>query len=184
MEDKRIVALYWARSETAITETDSKYGKYLSSISFNILSNQEDVQECVNDTYHAAWNTIPPHRPSTLSTFLGKITRRLSISRWRKINADKRGGGEFPLVLDELENCVSGQDDIEEEFERQELVKILNHFLDMLPMTERRVFLCRYWYMDSIQNISQQFGFSQSKVASMLHRTRAKLRTVLEKEGY
>lgn len=184
MEDERIIALYWARSETAITETALKYGRYLSSISYNILSNQEDVQECVNDTYHDAWNAIPPHRPAVLSTFLGKITRRLSIDRWRKSNAGKRGGGELPLVLDELENCVSEHGDMEDEIERRELIKILNDFLDTLHTTERRVFLCRYWYMDSIQNISQQFGFSQSKVTSMLHRTRVKLRSVLEKEGY
>lgn len=184
MEDERIVALYWARSETAITETASKYGSYLSSISYNILKNHEDVQECVNDTYHDAWNAIPPHRPAALSTFLGKITRRISIDRWRRLSAAKRGGSELPLALNELENCVSGQGNIENEIERQELVKIFNTFLDTLHTTERRVFLCRYWYLDSIQNISLQFGFSQSKVASMLYRTRAKLRLALEKEGY
>ena len=184
MEDKQIVSLYWARSEAALKETSSKYGNYLSNIAYNILADQEDAQECVNDTYHDAWNAIPPHRPSVLSTFLGKITRRISIDRWRKRMADKRGGGEFPCALDELENCVSGYDNIENEIERQELVKTLNDFLATLSTTERRVFLCRYWYMDSIQDISRQFGFSQSKVTSMLHRTRGKLRTVLEKEGY
>ena len=125
-----------------------------------------------------------PTRPSILSTFLGKITRRLSIDRWRRLNAEKRGGGELTLTLDELECCVSGSGSVENEIERQELKKLLSDFLDTLPVTERRVFLCRYWYMDSIQSIALQFGFSQSKVASMLHRTRAKLRTVLEKEGY
>ena len=184
MDDERIVALYWSRTETAITETDSKYGSYLNSISYNILFNREDAQECVNDTYHNAWNSMPPHRPSILSTFLGKITRRISIDRWRKMRADKRGGGELNLALEELEDCVSGSGSVEDEIQRRELVKLFNVFLNTLPATERRVFLCRYWYMDSIQSIAQQFGFSQSKVASMLHRTRAKLRTVLEKEGY
>ncbi|HHY65241.1 MAG TPA: sigma-70 family RNA polymerase sigma factor [Clostridiaceae bacterium] len=184
MDDKSIVALYWSRSETAITETALKYGTYLASISSNILDSWEDAQECVNDTYKDAWNSMPPHRPSVLSTYLGKITRRISIDRWRKRNAEKRGGGELPLVLDELEDCVSGSGSIEDEIVRQELVKLFNHFLNSLPVTERRVFLCRYWYMDSIQSIARQFGFSQSKVTSMLHRTRAKLRVLLEKEGY
>lgn len=184
MDDQSIVELYWSRSENAISETDIKYGRYLNSISYNILTNHEDAQECVNDTYHNAWNAMPPDRPSVLSTFLGKITRRLSIDRWRRLNAEKRGGGELTLALDELENCVSGSGNVENEIERRELAKLFNSFLDTLPVTERRVFLCRYWYMDSIQSIAVQFGFSQSKVASMLHRTRAKLRTVLEKEGY
>ena len=181
MDDERIVALYWSRCEAAITETASKYGSYLNNISYNILVNREDAQECVNDTYHDAWNSMPPHRPSILSTFLGKITRRISIDRWRKLNAEKRGGGELTLALDELENCVSGSGSVEDEIQRRELAKLFNGFLNTLPTTERRVFLCRYWYMDSIQSIAQQFGFSQSKVASMLHRTRAKLRAVLEK---
>lgn len=184
MDDERIVALYWSRSEKAVTETDSKYGTYLNNISYNILYNSEDALECVNDTYYEAWKTMPPHRPVILSTFLGKITRQISIDRWRKTKAEKRGGGEFPLVLDELEHCVSGAGDVENEIERKELLKLVNDFLDILPATERRVFLCRYWYMDSIKSIAKQFGFTQSKVASMLHRTRAKLRAVLEKEGY
>ena len=184
MEDENIVALYWNRSENAVTETAAKYGSYLNSISFNILSNREDAQECVNDTYHDAWNSMPPHRPSILSTFLGKITRRISIDRWRKLNAKKRGGDELTLALDELGDCVSGFGRVEDELQRRELIRLFNAFLNTLPDTERRVFLCRYWYMDSIGSISQQFGFSQSKVASMLHRTRAKLRVVLEKEGY
>ena len=184
MDDARIVALYWERSDEAIPETASKFGSYLTSISQNILANREDAEECVNDTYHDAWNSMPPHRPSILSTFLGKITRRISIDRWRKLTADKRGGGELTLALDELEDCVSGIGSVEDVIERKELATLFNDFLNTLPVMERRVFLCRYWYLDSIQVIAQQFGFSRSKVASMLHRTRAKLRSVLEKEGY
>ena len=127
---------------------------------------------------------MPPHRPLVLSTFLGKITRRISIDRWRLRNAQKRGSGEIVLVLDELEDCVSGSDSVEDEMERRELAELLDSFLGTLADTERRVFLCRYWYMDSIQTIAKQFGFSQSKVTSMLYRTRGKLRTMLEKEGY
>ena len=184
MDDDRIVALYWSRSEAAITETAAKYGSYLRSISFSILGSREDAQECVNDTYHDAWNAMPPHRPSVLSASLGKITRRNSIDRWRKRNAEKRGGGELPLALEELEECVSGSGSVEDAVQRKELEQLLDRFLDTLPVTERRVFLRRYWYLDSVQSIAWQFGFSQSKTASMLHRTRAKLRALLEKEGY
>ena len=184
MEDNNIVELFWSRSESAIAETELKYGKYLHSISYRILTDAEDARECVNDTYNDAWQSMPPHRPLVLSTFLGKITRRISIDRWRMRNAQKRGGGEVVLVLDELEDCVSGSDSVEGEMERRELAELLDSFLGTLADTERRVFLCRYWYMDSIQTIAKQFGFSQSKVTSMLHRTRGKLRTMLEKEGY
>lgn len=184
MDDLRIVELFWSRDNQAITETETKYGGYLNTISYNILCDSEDAKECVNDTYHDAWNAMPPHRPSVLSTFLGKITRRISIDRFRKRNAEKRGGGEYVLALEELNECVSGSGNVENEIERRELIRLFNEFLNTLPVTERRVFLCRYWYMDSIRSIAQQFRFSESKVTSMLYRTRAKLRAVLEKEGY
>ena len=183
MEDRRIVDLYWHRNENAIAETAEKYGRYLHSIAYRILSNTEDAEECVNDTYADAWNAMPPHRPSVLSTFLGKITRRISIDLWRRRNAGKRGGGEIELVLEELEECVSGGT-VEEESERRELREKLNDFLLSLPSPERKVFLCRYWYMEPISSISQEFGYSESKVTSMLYRTRGKLRVMLEKEGY
>ena len=184
MDDERIVALYWSRCEAAITETASKYGSYLNNISYNILVNREDAQECVNDTYMDAWNTMPPNRPSVLSTFLGKITRRISIDRWRIKNAKKRGGDEITLALDELEECVGSSHDVELEVQRKELAATMHSFLDRLPQTERRIFLLRYWYLEPIRSIANQYGFSQSKVASMLHRIRGKLRKYLEKEGY
>ena len=184
MEDNLIVDLYWQRNEHAISETAAKYGKYLHSISYQILQNAEDAEECVNDTYNDAWQSMPPHRPSILSTFLGKITRRISIDLWRKYSAEKRGGGVMALALDELEECVSGTGDVETEIERQELQKKLNDFLLALPQVDRQVFMCRYWYMDSISDIAKQFAYSESKVKSMLYRTRNKLRTMLEKEGY
>ena len=184
MEDKRIVDLYWQRNERAISETDAKYGKYLHSISYQILQNAEDTEECVNDTYMDAWQTMPPHRPSILSTFLGKITRRISIDRWRKHCAEKRGGGEAALALDELEACVSGTGDVESELERHELQRKLNAFLLKLPQLERQVFMCRYWYLDSISDIAKHFACSESMIKSMLYRTRNRLRTMLEKEGY
>ncbi|MGN0403254.1 MAG: RNA polymerase sigma factor [Acetatifactor sp.] len=184
MEDNRIVDLYWQRSENAIVETATKYGKYLHSISYQILLNTEDAEECVNDTYSDAWRAMPPHRPSILATFLGKITRRISIDLWRKNSADKRGGSEITLALDELEECVSGKGNVEAEVERYELQRRLNAFLKALPRTERRVFMCRYWYMDSVSDIAKQFGYSESKIKSMLYRTRNKLRAMLQKEGY
>ena len=184
MEDNQIVELYWQRSEDAIPETAEKYGKYLHSISYRVLSDTEDAEECVNDSYVDAWNAMPPHRPSILSTFLGKITRRISIDRWRKKNAEKRGGGEITLALDELEECVSGEGSVEDEAERRELTTMIDRFLLAIPDTERRVFLCRYWYLEPVPVIAKRFAFSESKVTSMLHRTRGKLRTLLEKEGY
>lgn len=126
---------------------------------------------------------MPPQRPNILSAFLGKITRYISLDRWKSRHAKKRGGGEVPLVLDELEECISGEDSVEQEYIRQELVDTINEFLKALPEIDRKVFLCRYWYMDSIEKIAERFDFSQSKVTSMLHRTRGKLKKHLEKEG-
>lgn len=183
MEDARIVDLYWARSEAAIDETSAKYGKYCYTIAYNILANAEDSDESVNDTYLAAWNSMPPQRPSVLSSFLGKITRRISIDKWRSRNAEKRGGGEIVLALDELHDCVPFGTNVEQAVEAAELGKAIDRFVMTLPLMERRVFICRYWYLDPIASICQQFGFLQSKVKVMLHRTRNNLRNYLEKEG-
>ena len=182
MEDSKIIDLFWTRSENAILETGNKYGKYCYSIAYNILANNEDAEECVSDTYMAAWKSIPPHRPSVLAAFLGKITRRLSIDRWRSNTRDKRGGGEVTLALDELEYCVFDPHDIDKAIERKQFVRVLNRFLDSLTVTDRKIFLCRYWYMDSVSAIAGYLGFSQSKITSILFRTRKKLRAVLEQE--
>lgn len=184
MNDKSIVDLYFNRDEEAITQTDQKYGRYCYCIAYNILSNKEDAEESVSDTYMAAWRAIPLHRPPVLSTFLGKITRHISIDRWRERSAYKRGVGEVPLALEELEYCVAGMQNVELDYERKEIIRAYVKFLDTLPTTERRVFLCRYWYVESIATIADNFGFSQSKVKTMLHRTRAKLRKQLAQEGY
>ena len=183
MDDSAIIDLYWDRSETAISETSQKYGSYCFSIAYNILTNHQDAEESVSDTYLAAWNAMPPQRPAVLATFLGKITRRLSIDRWRSRHAYKRGGGELPLALEELDQCIPDRATTEQAYERKRFALVLNRFLGRLPETERRVFLCRYWYLDPIAKIAALFGFSESKVASMLHRTRRKLRAELEKEG-
>lgn len=183
MEDQGIIQLFFDRSEQAIEETDKKYGGLCFSIAYNVLDNREDSEESVSDTYLAAWNTIPPRRPNFLNAFLAKMTRHISIDRWRKRSAKKRGGGEIILALEELEDCVDAQR-VESEFAKKELTRVLNQFLLSLPETERNVFLCRYWYLDSIQTISQVSGFSQSKVTSMLYRLRGKLRKILTEEGY
>ena len=184
MEDDRIVDLYWARSEDAITETSEKYGKYCYTIAYHILSNAEDAEESVNDTYLDAWHTMPPHRPSILPAFLGKITRRISIDKWRGRTAEKRGGGEIVLALDELADCVPSGHNVAREAEAAALEKVIDDFVMSLPLTERRVFICRYWYLDPISAIAEQFGFSQSKVKMMLHRQRQKLLSVLEREVF
>jgi RNA polymerase sigma-70 factor (ECF subfamily) len=183
MDDTQIVELYWAREESAIEETEAKYGSYCYSIAQNILQNTDDAAESVNDTWLDAWNSMPPHRPFVLSTFLGKLTRRISIDKWRRTNAKKRGDGQLPLVLAELEDCISDGKSIEEETERKLLAEVIAAFVKSLPETEQKVFLCRYWYMDSVSAIASRFRFSESKVKSMLYRTREKLRVRLEKEG-
>ena len=183
MDDSKIVDLYWDRKEQAIEETQKKYGSYCYKIAYNILTSKEDAEESVNDTYMTAWNTIPPRRPSVLATFLGKITRHLSIDRWRTRSAYKRGGGQVVLALEELEECVASPESVEQTYAKKELLAAYQRFVERLPVTERRVFLLRYWYLDSIGDIAQKYGFSESKVKSMLHRTRQKLNRCLAEEG-
>ncbi len=182
MDDKSIVDLYWSRSENAIAETDKKYGKYCFRIAYNVLASNEDAEESVNDTYMKAWETIPPRCPSVLTAFLGRITRNISISRWRARSAAKRGGGEITIALEELDECIAHRQSVESAFLYQETVRAFRKFLDTLPSTERDVFLRRYFFLDPVASISEDFGFSQSKVKSMLYRTRLKLRSVLEME--
>ena len=147
MEDAQIVQLYWDRSEQAITETNRKYGAYCAGIAYGILQNREDAEETVSDSYMGAWNAMPPHRPSVLATFLGKIVRRIAIDKWRSGNRAKRGGGEIILALEELGECVPGGGSPEQEVQREELARSVNRFLDGISLWERRVFLARYWYL-------------------------------------
>ena len=183
MEDSQIVALYWARNEQALAETAAKYGSYCFSIAYNILSSREDADESVNDTYMSAWERIPPHEPAVLSAFLGKLTRRISLNKWRSKSRRKRGGGQMTLALEELSECIPGSEDVEHSIQQKELTQAIIDFLNRLPGTEREVFLCRYWYLADIRQIASGFGFTESKVKSMLHRTRIKLRTHLKEEG-
>ena len=181
-DDQKIIELYVGRSEQALSETAGKYGRYCLSIAYGILQSHEDAQECVSDAYLTVWNAIPPRRPADLGTYLGKITRNLSIDRLRTRNRDKRGGGEVPLALEELEEVVAGSDSPENEAVRKELIAGLNRFLSELTQQERYVFVRRYWYLDSLADIAKNTGFSGSKVASMLFRLRGRLKKQLIKE--
>ena len=184
MDDTQIISLYWHRSEAAIAETQTKYGAFLFSIANRILPFREDAEESVNDTYLDAWNAMPPTRPNVLSAFLGKLTRRISIDRWRSLNAAKRGGSAVTVALEELTGCVPGGSDPEVEVEAKELARAISRFLDTLPQTERRVLVMRYFHLAGIQEIADRFSMSGPRVKSMLHRTRKKLRAYLAKEGY
>lgn len=184
MDDAKIVQLYLDRDELAIPATADKYGNYCTSIANNILGNHEDAEECVNDTYLHTWNAIPPHKPAMLSTFLGKITRNLAFNRYKHNAADKRGGGELTAVLDELEECVSGNEDVEQSYEYKELVAAINEFLGTLPSEKRNMFVCRYWYADSIADIAVRFHMNQGAVSMTLNRLRSKLHDYLRKRGY
>lgn len=182
MDDKRIVDLYWERNEDAIKETSLKYGRLCTYIANNILSNNEDSEECVNDTYLAVWNIIPKQRPNKFSVFISRITRNLALKKYEYISAAKRNPSAV-TSLEELGDCVSGKDSIESEIEKKHIQITINKFLWQQIEEKRNVFIRRYWYFDSIDSICQATGFSQSKVKSMLYEMRKKLRKYLESEG-
>ncbi len=183
-EDKELIRFFFARSEKAILHTEEKYGAYCGRIAGNILRNAEDAQEAVNDTWLAAWNAIPPQVPKCMAAFLGKITRRIAINRLDARNAAKRGGGELLLALDELSECIPSCFSVEKTLEEKELAEFIQSFVKSLPKKECHVFILRYWYMEPIRYIAERMGWSEGKVKSMLLRTRKKLRTKLEMEGY
>ena len=183
MEDKQIIQLYFDRSEDAISQTALKYGKYCHTIAYNILHNFEDSEECVNDTYLKAWCTIPPHCPKILATYLGKITRNLSIDLYRHYTTEKCGGGEMPIALDELGSCISSPDSINNHLDEMVLVDILNRFLASLSAEHRKIFMRRYWYISSVKEIADDYGIIESKVKMSLLRSRNRLKAALEKEG-
>ncbi len=182
MDDGKIIELYLDRSEQAITETSRKYGRYCHYVAYSILRSDQDAEECVNDTYLRAWNAIPPHRPRRLQTFLGKITRNLSLNRWEKLSAERRGAGQIPMVLDELAECVPDGESAESAVEDMVIRDILRRFLRRLPDETRRIFVRRYWYMSSVGEIAKQYGLTENQVAVTLFRARKKLKTMLEKE--
>lgn len=184
MQDEKIVALYWKREEAAIAETKNKYERYLLKIAHNILDDVEDSQESVNDTYLAAWNSMPPNKPSVLSTYLGKLTRRISIDIFRRKNRLKRRASEYAISLAELEDCVSVRNTPEEALEVQLLADAINAFLRTQPEDARNLFIGRYYFLDSLRDVAEYCGMNESKAKSMLFRTRCSLRAYLEKEGF
>ena len=183
LEDSKIVDLYWQRSEEAIPETAVKFGGYCRTIAYNILSDEQDAEECVNETWFRAWNSMPTHRPVLLAPFLGKLTRWISMTRLRERNALRRGGGETPLVLDELSEVIPDDTDPEKQVELKELRAALRKFVGDLDDTEARVFLARCWYMTGVKEIAEKIGMTPGNVSTMLHRTRRKLQKYLKEEG-
>ena len=183
MEDYQIVDLYWARSESAITETDAKYGRYCHSIAYGILRSDEDSKECVNDTWMSAWGAMPDQRPDRLSPFLGKITRNLSLKRWERNSAKKRGAGQVPVALDEIGDCIPADGPGDRIADDIALTDVLNRFLASLKPEKRKIFMRRYWYFSPVSEIARDFGISESKVKMTLLRCRSELKKILEKEG-
>ena len=184
MEDREIIDLYWMRDESAIRETERKYGVYCRAIANNFLPVPEDQEECVSDTWLRAWNAMPPQRPAKLKAFLGRITRNLAINRLRDACSQKRGGGVQHLPLEELRELTGGNDDPLDQLEQARMSACITAFLRLLPLEKRKLFLLRYWYMESITQISDETGCSADKVRSDLYRTRKKLRNYLKKEGF
>lgn len=184
MDDAAIIDLYWARDSRAIGETGIKYGVYLTSIAMNLLGLPEDAEECVSDTYLAAWNAMPPERPGILRAFLGKITRNLALDRLKRLRAKKRGGGEPEAIFDELSEIIPGGDCPEAELDRKELLRDIEAFLRAEPPRARNIFLRRYWYADSVAAIALRYGLRENAVSAQLMRTRNKLRKYLTERGH
>lgn len=183
MDDKDIVALFNARSESAIHETSEKYDAYCRAIASRFLSDEEDISECMNDVYLGAWNSIPPHQPQCLRTYVGRITRNVACHRLERASALKRGGGEWERLLCELEECLPSDSDTEIEADARFLKEVLERFLDSLPADERWVMVRRCWYAASFAEIAAELHLREGTVKVMLHRIRKKLKVVLEKEG-
>ena len=183
MEDEEIYQLYWKRNEQAITATHEKYGGWCQGIAYRILNAREESEECVSDTYFTVWNLIPPQKPRIFRAWLGKITRNLALDRYRYLTAEKRGGTETALALEELNSCVSGVQTPEGQLDAKEVTLVIRAFLDGQPEPQRSIFLRRYWHMSSIRDIAAAYSMSESKVTSLLFRQRKQLKTMLEKAG-
>jgi len=175
MEDHAIIELYNQRSERAIAESDRKYGRYCGAVAMRILQNAEDAEECVSDTWLRSWQAIPPARPRILKAFFGKITRNLSLNRLEREHADKRGGGETRVLLDELAECIADAGAAEWSADRAVITDVLNRFLADLPEENRKVFVRRYWYMEPVSEIAASLGSGESRIKMMLQRARKEL---------
>ena len=183
LSDIDIIELYFQRDEQAIKETSAKYGKYLFTIGNNILNDRWDCEECVNDTYYTTWNRIPPQRPTYLQVFLSKIMRDVSISRYRKKKSKKRISSELVVSLEELGDCIVLESDIEEDLAIKEIIRVLNEFLKDINKRQRFIFICRYYYCDSVRAIASMLGVSPKTVYRELENIRCDLGDALEKEG-
>lgn len=181
MEDKQIIGLFWARDPDAIPAASEKYGAYCAAVARNILHSPEDEEECVNDTWLHAWNAMPPHRPQLLRTFLGKLTRNLSLKRLEMRSALKRGGD---TVWEELSELVSGREEPMDAVFMRDLAVAIDGFLSTLSREQRSLFLRRYWYYDSVTELAKRFGMSANRVSVTLHRIREKLKAYLTERGY
>ena len=183
MEDGKIIELYWARSQQAIEASQEKYGPYCRTIARRILDREEDAEECVNDTWLRAWNAMPPQRPTALSAFFGKLTRNLSLDRWRRIRAAKRGGSQVEVALHELEDCLPDRHGPEERLEAGETAALISAFLRRQSQPDRVLFVRRYFHLEPLDSLGRRFGLSAGQVKSKLHWMRNKLRKELEREG-
>ena len=183
MDDNAIIELLFARSEQAIQELDGKYGKVCHSLSYNILHSRQDAEECVNDAYLGAWDAIPPARPDPLLAFLCRIVRNLSLMRYHADRAAKRGGGSYTVAFDELEGCLASPRTVEGRIEEQELVRLIEDFLDTLSPENRVLLMRRYWFSDSYGEIAARTGLSEKNVSVRLTRIRKQLRNYFEERG-
>ena len=183
MTDEKIIDLFWLRDESAVNEVSAKYGGYCRTVSGNILGNSEDCDECLNDTWLKAWNSIPPQRPKNLKMFLAKITRNLAFDRYRKQTAEKRGGGEAALILEELEECVSDGNNVEKTVISKEIGYSVNKFLGTLSERDRNIFIRRYFFSESTETISEKYALTANNIMVILTRTRKKLKEYLTMEG-
>lgn len=182
MEDEMILKLFWARQEEAIAETDRKYGRMCSGISYNLLRDPQDAEECVNETYLGLWNTIPPQHPKVFSAYIAKLVRNISMKRLTYLNARKRNMGSV-VSIHELEQMIPDGRSIEDHVAAEELARSIAEYLASLDYESRNIFLRRYWFFDSISEIAHRFGISESKVKSQLFRIRNRLYAHLIKEG-
>ena len=184
MDDQKIIELYFKRDERAVIETEDKYGGYCFAIANNILANTQDSEECVNDTWSRAWNSIPPENPNCFKLFLARITRNLALDKIKVKTRQKRGGGEAALIFDEISELISDGETVEKELERKEFMNTVNGFLRNIPQRERGIFISRYFFGESIEIISKKYRITKSNTEKLLSRTRIKLRELLKKEGY
>ena len=183
MDDSSIVLLLWNRSETALKELAAKYGRFCHKIALNILGSSEDAEECVNDTYLSVWNSIPPHRPSVLPPYIGRIAKNHALNLYNKKHAEKRGGSNLPLVFEELDEVIAGSESADSELYRQEMIAAINDFLGSLPEEKRKIFVRRYWYSDSVKDIAARMQMTENNVSVSLNRMRNQLRTKLLEGG-